>query len=235
MEIKQQIQQYLKSGNTVYIAKVERELSFESIITMKGIANFGQLTKPQEKEVLTHIHTLSNRFFNVNFPDANSSEVAAQFAVDILESRKHWTLYDVIYFFKFIRQRQDLEELKIFGNAFKITPIVLSRLVSVYEEHKSYAMDNVRSKIEFKPNNQIQLLEAIDIKLKDAPRDNRFRELYKILEKKEEEKSDFIAKAALTKQFHKDNDFCLEWLKKQDATDKEKLIWYNIFQLRKLK
>jgi hypothetical protein len=37
----------------------------------------------------------------IDFPDANTSEVASQFAVDILETRPDWTLYDVIYFFKF--------------------------------------------------------------------------------------------------------------------------------------
>ena len=117
-------------------------------------------------------------FFKVNFPDANTSEVASQFAVDIVETRPDWTLYDVIYFFKFIRQRQDLDELKVFGNAFKITPIVLSKFLSMYEEHKSYAIDRLRNQIDFKPNNQLQLSENIDIK--DKPRDNRFKEFMSI-------------------------------------------------------
>ena len=101
MEIKQQLQMYLQTGNSISIAKVERELSFETILKIERVAKFCQLTKEQEKNILTHIHMLSDRFFKVNFPDANTSEVASQFAVDILETRPDWTLYDVIYFFKF--------------------------------------------------------------------------------------------------------------------------------------
>ena len=231
MEIKQQLQMYLQTGNSISIAKVERELSFETILKMERVAKFCQLTKEQEKNILTHIHMLSDRFFKVNFPDANTSEVASQFAVDILETRPDWTLYDVIYFFKFIRQRQDLDELKVFGNAFKITPIVLSKFLSVYEEHKSYAIDRLRNQIDFKPNNQLQLSENIDIK--DKPRDNRFKELHEYLKAKQEEKSDFVERAALTRQFHKDNEFCQKWLKEQEATDAEKLAWFKNFFNRK--
>ena len=87
MEIKQQLQMYLQTGNSISIAKVERELSFETILKIERVAKFCQLTKEQEKNILTHIHMLSDRFFKVNFPDANTSEVASQFAVDILETR----------------------------------------------------------------------------------------------------------------------------------------------------
>ena len=229
--IKQQLQQFLTSGNSMSIAKVEHDLSFASIITMQGVAKFGMLKKEQEVEVLKHTQQITIRFLQVNFPDVNAVEVATQFALDVLESRTDWTLYDVIYFFKFIRQRQDIEELKIFGNAFKITPIILSRLVSVYEEHKSYAMDLVRNRIEFKYNDQ-KLLTGI---VNEAPRDNRFKSLYVLLKKKEEEKSDFVAKAAKTKRYHKENEFCLYWLKDQDATSEEKIIWYNFFRIRKIK
>jgi len=150
MEIKQQLQMYLQTGNSISIAKVERELSFETILKIERVAKFCQLTKEQEKNILTLIHMLSDRFFKVNFPDANTSEFASQFAVDILETRPDWTLYDVIYFFKFIRQRQDLDELKVFGNAFKITPIVLSKFLSVYEENNYYEIVRWQNQIVLK-------------------------------------------------------------------------------------
>lgn len=233
MEIKRQLQQFLTGGNTLAIAKVEHDLSFASIITMQGVAKFGMLKKEQELDVLKYTQQITIRFLQVNFPDINAVEVATQFALDVLESRSDWTLYDVIYFFKFIRQRQDLEELKIFGNAFKITPIILSRLVTVYEEHKSYAMDLVRNRIEFNID-KLSLPESV-VKIKDAPRDNRFRELHKILQDKEDEKSNFVTKAAVSRRYHKENEFCLNWLKDQDATREEKIIWYNNFRIRKIK
>lgn len=78
-------------------------------------------------------------FLAINSPDVNNALIAEQWAEDVTETRLDWKPEDVIMFFKFIRQRQDIPELNVMGN--KITAIKLNSWLPVYDEYKSEAKE----------------------------------------------------------------------------------------------
>ncbi|MCB0539696.1 MAG: hypothetical protein KDE33_19425 [Bacteroidetes bacterium] len=150
--IQQQLMTYLQIGNNASDAeistaefgliKAERAVSFDVI--------FSSDTKPfthikDEKSLLTMITKLTSRFIKSNFVGENADSMALQFALDVVESKPDWRVLDILNLFKFIRQRQDIEELRIFGN--KISPMKLMSLVAVYENHKSEARELYQKKI----------------------------------------------------------------------------------------
>lgn len=230
MEARKELKMFLTTGsnNPVQLVKVERELNFDVILRMEGVARFGILKKEQEAEVLMHIAKITEQFMKINFPDVSAKNVAIQFATDILESRADWTLYDVVYFFKFIRQRQDLPETKIFGNAFKMTPIVLMQLVAVYEEHKSYAMEQWRHNRDIE---QKKLLAESSQSETSEHVKNSIHELANTL--KNDQRERFYKDGDKTNNWHRENEYCLAWLKKQRVPKQVKHEWYNLFILRK--
>ena len=100
--IKEQLREYLNTGDIITLAKAERQVSFITIFETKS--------KPfcnvqNERELLQSIMKLTQRFISVNFPDVNAQDVALQFAVDITDSRPDWNMLDILNFFKFIRQQ----------------------------------------------------------------------------------------------------------------------------------
>lgn len=195
--IKQQLSDYLQNGDILTLAKAERKVSFTTIFETKS-KPFCNVT--DERKLLQSIMKLTQRFISVNFPDVNAQDVSLQFAVDITESRHDWNLLDILHFFKFIRQRQDLPENKIFGN--KISPIKLMELTAIYEEHKSIARE-----IWHKEQISMQIHGTQEQRLllgagSDIPKDTRFAELAKNLINKENEKTDKIYENAdKTKKF----------------------------------
>lgn len=234
--VKQQLNQYLTDGDILSLMKAEKTINFDVIFSAKS-KPFCNVT--DERKLLDNVMKLTQRFITVNFPEVNAVDVSLQFAVDIIEIRQDWNLLDILNFFKFIRQRQDLPENKIFGN--KISPIKLIELTSVYEENKSIAREiwhkNEISKEVYGTKEERLMIGASGHKLlgnTDTFKDTRFADLAKQIADKEKIKSDKVYEnAAVTRQFHKDNEFCQKWLKEQEATDAEKLAWFKIFFNRK--
>lgn len=85
--------------------------------------------------IIESIYVRCVTFLTINSNGDNTGLIARQFAQDIFETRPDWKTEDIDYFFKFIRQRQDIPECKIFGN--KITGIKLMELAVIYEDYKS--------------------------------------------------------------------------------------------------
>ena len=205
--IKQQLQTFLKTGDMISIAKAEREICFEII--------FQTQSKPfcvveNESDLLKGIVKLTQRFISVNFPDVDSVAISLQFAVDIISTKPDWNLLDILNLFKFIRQRQDLPENKIFGN--KISPIKLMELVTVYEENKSIAREiwhknEISREVHGTKEDRLMIGTSAQklIGSDETFKDTRFAEIAKKITDKEKEKSDKIyLNAAKTKQFLKD-------------------------------
>lgn len=95
--------------------------------------------RKEETQIL--IFEACRQFLDLNSPAENNKELAVQFAEDIIETRPDWKIEDIKYLFKFIRQRQDIPELKLFGN--KITGIRLMEMVVTYENYKSEGRERV--------------------------------------------------------------------------------------------
>lgn len=225
---------FLKTGNAVELAKVERSVNFNLI--------FAEKTKPfcnvkNESDLLSAITKLTKRFIDVNFAGENSTDTAVQFAIDLLDVRVDWSVLDVVHFFKFVRQRQDLPECKIFGN--KISPIKLMELTAVYEEHKAIAREiylkNETSKSFF---GTIESRIEVDKQIGqgEAKPDTRFKELAEELNQKLKLKKDKIYKNANdTKQFLKDLETHwneqTEKVKRGEITEDEAVTEHHKFRI----
>jgi len=152
-----------------------------------------------EEQILKHVFLLTQRFLMVNFPDTVIDLTASQFAQDIIALRRDWNLDDIIMFFKFIRQRQDIPELKTYGG--KITAIKLLEFSNYYE--------NERCELKEQFLNNQKNVKAIKSE-KDEIVNGLFKATFgKELSEKmklEKEKSDFIkAKFDLANQKLQDN------------------------------
>ena len=117
----------------------------ESLKSIPKANNFIEIFKSQlpvlssdkytRMEVEAFITAQCLKFLQVNSPDASNHLLAEQFAEDVMETRLDWKPEDINMFFRFIRQRQDLPQCRIYGN--KITGIKLSELITVYEDHRA--------------------------------------------------------------------------------------------------
>lgn len=207
--IRQQLQTFLQTGDVKNIMKAEKDISFELIFETRSKA-FCNIPEAKEGELLGSIVKLTQRFISVNFPDVDAAGVSVQFAVDVINVRPDWNMLDILNFFKFIRQRQDLPENKIFGN--KITPLKLMELTAGYENQKSIAREiwhkNESNRIEYGTQQERMMLGAAEQKLigtGEKFRDNRMSDLAKELADKQKAKSDDVyVNADKTKQFLRD-------------------------------
>jgi len=232
--IKQQLNEYLQNGDIITLAKAERQVSFTTIFETKS-KPFCNVT--DERKLLQSIMKLTQRFISVNFPDVNAQDVSLQFAVDITESRPDWNLIDILHFFKFIRQRQDLPENKIFGN--KITPLKLMELTAGYEENKSIAREIWQKKQisqQVYGTQEQRLLLGSGERKEQLPKDTRFSELAKVIADKEKQKSDKIYEnAEKTKKFLKAmQEHWSEQMQLVDAgtiTEEQAIINHNKYRL----
>lgn len=229
--IKQQLQTFLTDGDILSLAKAERSIGFDLIFSTKS--------KPfchvvNEKDLLQSIMKITQRFLVVNFPDNNAIDISLQFSVDIMDSRPDWNLLDILYFFKFIRQRQDLPENKIFGN--KITPLKLMELTAVYEERKSIARELWHKK---ETSNQIFGTQEQRIMLGEAKvvqNDTRFADLAKILINKQHNEAEKIYEnAKFTKVFLMDLEAHwneqMELVAKGEITEHQAVVNHNQYRL----
>lgn len=89
------------------------------------------------------IAKITKQFIKANLDQDNAGGIALQFSSDIIEGEPTWKLADVIMFFKFIRQRQDIPELKIYG---KLTALRLMELKAVYEDHRAIEREDQYNK-----------------------------------------------------------------------------------------
>ena len=107
-----------------------------SMVLASGNDNFQKIIRSgNTSDLIRVIAKATGDFLSVNSQAGNHAMIALQFAQDIIETRPDWKIDDVIYFFKFVRQRQDIEDCRIFGNT--ITGIKLMQIASVYETHKA--------------------------------------------------------------------------------------------------
>jgi hypothetical protein len=95
--------------------------------------------------IFTFISQYCFKFLSINSPDVNNDSIADQFAEDVTETRLDWKPEDVVYFFKFIRQRQDIPELNVMGN--KITAIKLNSWLPIYDEYRSEEKEHHNKKM----------------------------------------------------------------------------------------
>jgi len=207
--IKAQLKEFLTNGDLISILKAEKNISFEVIFETKSIP-FCNIQEENERELLQSIMKLTERFVRVNFPDVSAQDVSLQFSVDIIENRPDWNLLDILNFFKFIRQRQDIPENKIFGN--KISPLKLMELTAVYENHKSIAREQWHrmesNRLEHGTQEERMQIGTGYQKLIGSTKeekDTRFSDLAKELTVKlERGKEQVYEKAIETKQFLRD-------------------------------
>lgn len=215
-------------ANEIEICRYERNLTIKDCVLSKEKPLYVSCYNiKSEGEILKQVFKLTQRFLMVNFPDTSIDLTASQFSQDIIALRRDWNLDDIVMFFKFIRQRQDIPELKTYGA--KITTIKLLEFSGYYENERceikeQFLIDQRNKKIEIENKNEVVngLFKATFGK--------------ELLEKQEREKEndrkEKLERAVKTNQYHKENEFCINWLKGQKATDLEKTTWFNLFSIR---
>lgn len=210
------------------ISRYERNLTIKDcVLSREKPLYLACYDLKSEEQILKHVFLLTQRFLMVNFPDTSIDLTASQFSQDIIALRRDWNLDDIVMFFKFIRQRQDIPELKTYGG--KITAIKLLEFSGYYENERceikeQFLIDQRNKKIEIENKNEVVtgLFKATFGK--------------ELLEKQEHQKEndmrEKLERAIKTNQYHKENEFCINWLKEQKATDLEKTTWFNLFSIR---
>lgn len=131
-------------GASMNLLRYERSLKIENCVasTEKNIYSL-VLDRKSEERILSNIFLLTQRFLQANFPESVIDATSMQFAQDITELRRDWILDDIILFFKFVRQRQDIPELKTYGA--KITSIKLLEFTKFYEDERCDAKEKFLS------------------------------------------------------------------------------------------
>lgn len=232
MELKQKLQTFLTTGSKVDLFQAERAVNFSLIFETKS--------KPfcnvaDERKLLQSIMKLTEMFLKTNFTDCETENIALQFAVDLTDLRSDWSLLDVLHFFKFVRQRQDLPENKIFGN--KISPIKLMELTAVYEENKAIARENwKKEQISSQVFGTIESRKQLQIGTGENHKDTRFAELAeKLNEKLKMDKEKIYQNAEKTKKFLQDVE--VHWneqtalIDKGEITEQQAVINHHQYRL----
>ena len=214
------------------LMRYERNVSIEKCVLSreKNIFTLVQNSTTEER-VLSNIFLLTQRFLLANFPESQIDATATQFSSDIVELRRDWILDDIIMFFKFIRQRQDIAELKTYGG--KITAIKLLEFSGFYENERCEIKEQF-------------LVNQKNLKIERSNGDEIVNGLFKatfgieLQEKQEKEKEDKMKemqeRAFKTNQHHKENEVKLKELKilldKGEIDDIELATQYNNFLIR---
>ncbi len=84
--------------------------------------------------------TCATNYLSVCYP--NQLGLAPVIASDLIDTRWSWKAADFINLFKFLRQRQDIEELRVFGN--QLTMPKFMELVSVYENYRAMEFEKAK-------------------------------------------------------------------------------------------
>lgn len=211
-------------ASEIEMLRFERNLTIK-LCVLNGEKNIYSLCNNPESEsmILKNIFQLTQRFLMVNFPESMIDATASQFSQDIVDLRRDWVLDDIIMFFKFIRQRQDLPELKTYGS--KITSIKLIEFSQYYENERCEVKEQVliyERNRELEINNFIadfgkELSEKISI-AENVKREERAKEVRKVNE------------------WHKQNEIKLKELKDKvklgELEEMEMLRQYNNYLIR---
>lgn len=89
-------------------------------------------------------------YFNVAHP--NMLPTANRIAADLIETRPSWKAADFINLCKFLRQRQDIQELKVYG---QITFEKFVSNIAVYEDYRAQEMEAYHAKKKGEHNNSV--------------------------------------------------------------------------------
>lgn len=184
-----------------------------------------------EGEILSHVFRLTQRFLMVNFPETAIDLTASQFSQDIIALRRDWNLDDIIMFFKFIRQRQDIPELKTYGG--KITAIKLIEFSGIYENERCEVKEQF-------------LTKQKSVKIERSDKDETSSKLFatfgkelleKQIQQQNKEREGKLERAIKTNHYHKENELKALELKQLldsgEIDDTEFAIRYNNFLIRK--
>lgn len=207
-------------GVTIEKCVLSKETNLYSLVTTNGGIN--------ESSALASIFQLTQKFLLTCFPESIIDATATQFAQDIVELRRDWVIDDIIMFFKFIRQRQDIPELKTYGS--KMTVVRLLEFSAIYESERCDVKET------FINNRKFQIQELSENEKESGGKfladfgKHLAEKLDADRKKKRQQESDSAIK---TKQWHDDNKFCLDWCKKNNLSGELMLQWYETFLLRR--
>lgn len=145
---------------------LERQIDFPSIVASKEDSVMKLRT--DNYELLVNFAVMcAKSFLEICYP--NQVHIAPVIASDLIETRPTWRAADFINLFKFLRQRQDLEELRVMGN--QITVPKLMEMVAVYEDHRAMALEQhhagKKGEITTKHEKLNELAEKVAQKFKD--------------------------------------------------------------------
>lgn len=103
----------------------------------------------------------ATNYLQVCYP--NQIGLAPVIAADLIETRWSWKAADLVNLFKFLRQRQDIEALRVFGN--QMTMPKFMELVSVYEAHRADEFEKFRNEQGGKHATENKILNPLAEKL----------------------------------------------------------------------
>jgi len=123
------------------IPMLERAIDFPEIVQSKE-PSLSIVRRDNFAQLLAFTLKVAENYLTVCYP--NQKSIAPVIAADLIETRPTWNTMDLINLFKFLRQRQDLESIRVYGNQITI-PKFMER-VSVYEDFRAQALEEERIK-----------------------------------------------------------------------------------------
>lgn len=192
------------------ILQAERQIDFMDILQSKE-ASVMKLRKENYDDLYDFAVDCAGNFLKLCYP--NQIGLAPVIASDLIETRPTWKALDFINLFKFFRQRQDLEGLRVFGN--QITIPKLMEMVSVYEQHRAQAIEDLHNQEKGDRAKEDNTLENINpkvlkmleknfakVRIKDGGMGKEFE---KVQEERERTGKDVLYPAVSHKKFYEEN------------------------------
>lgn len=91
-----------------------------------------KLAKENYETLFKFVVLVLSDYFSFSHPHLQGA--VNRIASDLIETRPTWKAADFIYLCKFLRQRQDIQDLKTYG---LLTPEKFYAMVTVYEDHRA--------------------------------------------------------------------------------------------------
>jgi hypothetical protein len=117
--------------------------SVSESLQKKGINFLSLKRRGFEKPLQKWIALQTLNFIKANYPQSDLVNTPVIFSQNILENKQDWKRDDIILFFKFFLLNSHLEELKVYGSSFTITPAILFKAVSLFEQEKSAYRESI--------------------------------------------------------------------------------------------
>lgn len=129
---------------------LERELSFDAIVKSEGSSVLA-MRQNSYTDLFKFVCVIVTDWATKFHP--NLTGLTNEIAADLIETRDTWKAEDFIHFFKFIRQRQDLPEMKVYG---QMSYEKLIAMLTIYEETRADALVKLHAsrKGDFSENNK---------------------------------------------------------------------------------